>query len=273
MTSEITMEELPRGSTKDWSSAQYLKFLNQRTRPSHDLLSQVPLSSPTYIIDVGCGPGNSTDVLATRFPDAKVLGMDSSPDMITTAREHYPNIEFAVADINNYSPEDPVDLIFSNAVFQWIKYDDRIPAIKHLIRSLKCGGTFAMQVPDNYMEESHVAMRTVAEKGPWAEELRRLQPAQGPFQTVQELYNELKPLCSSIDLWHTIYQHPLQNHQEIVEWLKGTGLRPFVNPLSLDESEGFLTEYLKEIKTLYPVSSDGTVLLRFPRLFMVAVRA
>lgn len=260
-------------STKDWSAAQYLKFAEQRTRPSRDLIAQVPLASPTRIIDIGCGPGNSTEVLAKQWPDAHISGMDSSPDMIDTARKALPNLDFTVADLATYTPEGPVDLLFSNAVFQWINFEDRIPIISRLIQSLKPGGVFAFQVPDNHAEKSHEAMRAVAENGPWAETLGRLKPALGPFQTPLELYNGLKPLCSSIDVWHTYYQHPLGGHQEIVEWVKGTGLRPFIDPLEPEQKQGFLAAYLEKLKELYPLCDDGSVLLRYPRLFFVAVRA
>ncbi|KAL7929338.1 S-adenosyl-L-methionine-dependent methyltransferase [Trichoderma chlorosporum] len=258
---------------KDWSAAQYLKFADQRTRPSRDLIAQVPLASPTRIIDIGCGPGNSTEELAKQWPEAHILGMDSSPNMIETARKTLPNLEFSVEDLHTYTPKGSNDLLFSNAVFQWINFEDRIPIMKRLVQSLKPGGVFAFQVPDNYTEHTHEAMRIVAENGPWKETLSRFSPSTGPFQTPMELYNGLKPLCSSIDIWHTHYQHPLGSHQDIVEWVKGTGLRPFIDPLDSEHREGFLAAYLEKLKELYPLCDDGTALLRYPRLFLVAVRA
>jgi trans-aconitate 2-methyltransferase len=262
-----------RTSAKDWSADQYLKFAQERTRPARDLLSQVPVKSPQKIIDLGCGPGNSTAVLAERYPEAHVTGMDSSADMIEKARATLPHIEFGLSNLETYTPSEPVDLLFSNAVFQWIKYEDRIPIMKRLIQSQKPGAVFAFQVPDNYLEPSHVTMRSVAEKGPWAETLDRLQPALAAFQTPQQLYDEIKPLCSSVNLWHTYYQHALDGHEAVVEWVKGTGLRPFIDPLSPEEREGYLGAYLEGLQKVYPSSVDGKVLLRYPRLFMVAVRA
>ena len=259
--------------TKDWSAAQYLKFEEQRTRPARDLLSQVPLSSPKRIIDLGCGPGNSTAVVLNRYPSAHVTGMDSSADMIKTAKAALPQVDFALGDLSSYTPGEPVDLLFSNAVFQWIAHADRIPIMKRLIESLQPGGVFAFQVPDNYLEPSHKSMRAVAQEGPWAETLAPLKPGLGPFHTPQQLYDELKPLCSSVDIWHTYYNHSLPGHEEIVEWVKGTGLRPFVDPLAADQKEGFLKAYLESIRKVYPSSVDGNVLLRYPRLFLVAVRA
>lgn len=267
-----TQSSPPSGPKKDWSAAQYLKFAEQRTRPARDLLAHVPLDSVRRVLDIGCGPGNSTEVLAARYPGAQVTGIDSSPDMIATARKAFPGVQFTVADLTAYTPEQPADLLFANAVLQWVDYDERIPTMKRLLRSLQPNGIFAMQVPDNYTENSHAAMRTVAETGPWAELLGRARPSFGPFQTPQLLYDQLIPMCSSIDIWHTIYHHPLDSHEGIVEWVKGTGLRPFIDPLSPDEREAFLSRYLEQLKKLYPSSADGKVLLRYPRLFMVAVR-
>lgn len=276
LTRHATMATSARSaSTKDWSAAQYLKFIAQRTRPSHDLLGQVPLAAPQRVVDIGCGPGNSTKVLAERYPDAHVSGMDSSPDMIKTAQKELPGVEFSVGDLQTWTPGEGAapDLLFSNAVFQWIDHDARIPIMKRLIETLPSGGVFALQVPDNRMEESHKAMRDVAKEGPWAETLAKLKPALDAFQSPRELYNELQPLCSSVDIWHTSYNHVLANHQDVVEWVKGTGLRPFIDPLDAEQREGFLAAYLEQIKLRYPASADGTVMLRYPRLFLVAVRA
>lgn len=259
-------------TAKDWSATQYLKFNRERTRPSRDLLAQVPLTKPQYVVDLGCGPGNSTAVLVDQYPHSKIVGMDSSPDMIEKAKAALPDIEFTLDDLNTYRPQKPVDLYFSNAVFQWLAAEDRIPAIKALLETQLPGGVFAFQVPDNFNEPSHVAMRAVAEDGPWAETLQRLRPARDQFQSPQELYDELSPLSSNVDIWHTHYQHVLENHEAIVEWVKGTGLRPFVDPLPSEQRDEFLRLYLERLKDLYPVSHDGKVLLKYPRLFVVAVR-
>ncbi|CAN6649578.1 hypothetical protein TRVA0_024S00122 [Trichomonascus vanleenenianus] len=260
---------------KDWSADQYLKFEAERTRPVRDLLSQVPPNfKPQRIVDLGCGPGNSTAVLKERYPDAQLSGMDSSPDMIEKAKKRLPDVQFEVADLLNYQPpkDSPVDLYFSNAVFQWLSGPDRIRVIKELIQSLAPGGVFAFQVPDNFMEYSHAAMRETAAEGPWAETLAARNPARELFPSPQEIYDELKPLCQDVTIWHVYYQHVMENHEGIVEWVKGTGLQPFVNPLSQEHREGFLKAYLERLKKYYPVQYDGKVLLRYPRLFVVAER-
>lgn len=260
-------------ATKDWNAAQYLKFEAERTRPSRDLLAQIPLKSPKRILDLGCGPGNSTQVLAQHFPNAKVSGVDSSPDMIKKAQSTYPNIDFELGDLNTYKPKEPVDVMFSNAVLHWVPYKSRVAVIKRLLETLPSGGVFAFQVPDNWREQSHECMRQVASEGSWAGKMDGGEPHKAPFQSAQELYDAFKPVCSEVDIWYTTYHHVLDDHQAIVEWFKGSGLRPFIDPLSEDDSAAFQAAYLDRLKQGYPLQYDGKVLLRFPRLFVVAVRS
>ncbi|KAL4912256.1 S-adenosyl-L-methionine-dependent methyltransferase [Aspergillus aurantiobrunneus] len=259
-----------RTMASDWNAKQYLKFEAERTRPSRDLLAQIPLDSPTRVVDLGCGPGNSTAALAAQYPQARVTGMDSSPDMIQKARATLPDIEFAVDDLGSYTPQHPVDLFFSNAVLQWLPRDERLRIVKRLIESQPAGGVFAFQVPDNLSEPSHVAMQETAANGPWANVLNSA--GRDSFQSPQEIYDQLKPVCAEVNVWHTHYYHSLENHEAVVEWVKGTGLRPFIDPLSAADKESFLQAYLERLEQVYPKSIDGRVLLRYPRLFVVAVR-
>ncbi|KAL4864923.1 hypothetical protein BDV12DRAFT_188574 [Aspergillus spectabilis] len=256
--------------TSDWSANQYLKFETERTRPSRDLLAQVPLKSPQRVVDLGCGPGNSTAVLLSQYPGARVTGMDSSPDMIKKARATLPEIDFSVDNLATYSAREPVDLFFSNAVFQWLPRGERLQVIKRLIEAQPSGGVFAFQVPDNLTEPSHVAMRETAADGPWADTLDTA--GRDGFQSPQEIYDELKPVCADVNVWHTHYYHSLEGHEAVVEWVKGTGLRPFIDPLPPADKASFLKAYLGRLEKLYPKSIDGRVLLRYPRLFVVAVR-
>lgn len=259
-------------ATKDWNATQYLRFEEERTRPSQDLAARIPLQSPRHIVDLGCGPGNSTAVLASRFPKAHVTGLDSSPDMIEKAKKRLPGTEFTLADLNSYTPSGPVDVFYSNATFQWLPPADRINVITKLIKSQESGGIFAFQVPDNLSEPSHDLMRQTALDGPWASTFKSFE-GRYYIQSPLEMYDHLKPLCSTVDMWHTTYYHVLDGHEAIVEWVKSTGLRPFIDPLSPDQREGFLEAYLHRIKEAYPLCYDGKVILPFPRFFMVAVKA
>lgn len=263
----------------DWSASQYLKFGSERTRPVRDLVAQIPLPKAHRIVDVGCGPGNSTAVLAARFPDAKISGMDSSQDMLSKAREALPGVEFVEGDLRSYEPEPGADLIFANAVFHWLRTEDRIPTITRLLATQKPGGILAFQVPDNYEEPSHRAMReTALLDGPWFQYFQALpadqRPDFDPVETAADYYNALVPLCERVDIWHTMYQHPLASPGEIVEWVKGSGLQPFLNALPPDHGvrEAYLAAYERRIAELYPPLADGKVLLRYPRLFVVATR-
>lgn len=256
--------------SKDWSASQYLKFEDERTMPVRDLLSRVPLQTPKRIVDLGCGPGNSTTVLASRYPGAHLTGMDSSPDMIEKARAALPHAEFSVEDLMTYTPPHAVDLFFSNAVLHWIRRDERIALIKRLIETQPSGGVFAFQVPDNLSEPTHVLMREVAAQGPWAETLK--DAGRDSFQTPREIYDELIPVSREVHIFRTEYHHALEGHGAIVEWVKGTGLKPYVDPLGVEEREAFVGEYLRRLEGAYGRARDGRVLLPYPRLFVVAVK-
>lgn len=277
-TQEQSKASSPAAQTSDWSANQYLKFGNERTRAVRELVAQIPLSKPSRIVDVGCGPGNSTAVLAARFPDAHISGVDSSPDMLDKARKAMPGVEFVQGDLKTYEPEPGADLVFGNAVFHWLRLEDRIPTILRLLKTQKPGGVLAFQVPDNYEEPTHRAMREMALlDGPWTEHFQALpadqRPDFDPIETPADYYNALLPLCDKVDIWHTYYQHPLDAPASIVEWVKGSGLQPFLNALPNPEvRDEYLKAYEKRIAELHPKLADGKVLLRYPRLFVIATR-
>ncbi|KAK4148558.1 hypothetical protein C8A00DRAFT_47607 [Chaetomidium leptoderma] len=261
----------------DWSPDQYLLFRNARNRAIHDLIAFLgPEYSPDRITDLGCGPGNSTEILASRFPHATITGIDSSPAMLTQARTtSLPNTTFAQADLHTYDPGQGVDLLFSNAVFHWLRRRDRIPTLTRLLLTQQLGrGTLAFQVPDNHDEPSHRAMRETAASPPGANE-----PDLDPIETPLEYYNALKPHCRAVETWTTRYVHVMEDHGAIVEWAKGTGLQPFVNLLpaaeeagGVDVREAFLEAYRQRLEKEYPRAEDGRVLLTYPRRFVVAFR-
>jgi trans-aconitate 2-methyltransferase len=259
-----------REAAEDWSARQYLKFEDERTRPPRDLLAQVPLQSARRVVDLGCGPANSTELLIERYPNAEVVGLDSSPDMLRQARERLPHGKFMQADLKTWTPQEPTDLLFANAVFQWVP--DHQTVLPRLLQALPQGGVLALQMPDNTDEPALALMRDVASTGPWAEKLAAANAARDDLPSVGAYYDLLRPLCSNIDIWHTVYNHVMTGPDAIVEWFKGSALRPFLSALNADMQAGYLAAYTAEIARAYPARFDGQVLLRFPRLFIVATR-
>jgi trans-aconitate 2-methyltransferase len=251
-----------------WSPLAYLQFHDERTRAARDLLAQVPLDSARKVVDVGCGPGNSTALLAARFPTAEILGIDSSPAMIAEARRSTPAARFLEADARDWLPSPDTDLVFANAVYQWMP--DHLALFPRLLGALPPGAVVAIQMPDNIGEPSHQLMRQVAQEGPWSERLSRA--ARAPLPPVRAYFEALSPATSRLEIWHTIYNHVLDGPDAVVDWVSGTGLRPFIDPLPADERDAFLNRYRALIAEAYPRSAGGRVLLRFPRLFIVAVR-
>lgn len=251
-----------------WSPSTYLQFKDERTRAARDLLSQVPLASPRKVVDVGCGPGNSTALLVARFPGAEVIGIDSSPAMIEEARTAVPDARFLEADANMWLPTPDTDLVFANAIYQWIP--DHLVLFPRLLACLRPGAVAAIQMPDNVAEPTHQLMQRIADDGPWADRLSGA--ARGSLPAVSAFYQALSPVTSRLDIWHSIYNHPLDGPDAIVDWVRGTGLRPFIDPLPPDERAEFLGRYREGIARAYPPVIGGKVLMRFPRLFIVAVR-
>jgi len=252
----------------DWSPSTYLKFEDERTRPARDLLAQVPLTAPKTVIDMGCGPGNSTELLAERWPEARVTGLDSSTNMLAEARKRLPAASFAEADATTWTPEPGTDLVFANAIYQWVP--DHLTQLPKVLAALPEGGVLAVQMPDNMAEPSHVLMRETAAEGPWAAQLA--DAARLPLPPVSAYYDAFRPFATRVEIWHTAYNHVLESPEAIVEWVRATGLRPFIDPLTPEHRAAFLARYLARIAEAYPRTSDGKVLLRFPRLFIVAER-
>jgi trans-aconitate 2-methyltransferase len=254
----------------DWNAGQYLKFEDERTRPSIDLLRRVPLEEATNCVDIGCGPGNSTELIARRYPAARVLGLDNSPDMLAKARARLPDRDFEETDIANWQTQERFDLIFANAVLQWLP--DHPGLLARLVSFLKDGGCLAVQMPNNLYEPSHRLMVQVAREGPWAEKLSFAAQARETIGSFEDYYAWLRQAGCSVDIWQTIYVHPLDGAEAIVEWFKSTGLKPYLDRLSTEERSEYLSRYQAAIAEAYPVQQDGKVLLRFPRLFFVAQR-
>jgi trans-aconitate 2-methyltransferase len=234
-----------------------------------DLIAAIPNRDARTAVDLGCGPGNSTEVLAAAFPAATVIGLDNSPEMIAAARKRLPGIRFALAEIETWNDEGPFDVILSNAVFQWVPGHETL--FPRFLTRLAPGGSLAIQMPDNVDTPAQRLMRDIAAQGPWAPKLANVaRPARhdGRFY-----YDLLKPRCARVDLWRTTYHHVIAGGAAgVVEWFKGSALRPYLAALDEEEQKTFLKRYQAEVGTAYPALSDGTVLLPFPRLFFVATR-
>lgn len=252
-----------------WSATQYSLFEQQRTRPVRDLVAAIPLASAQAAVDLGCGPGNSTEALAERFPEATVTGLDSSDDMLRDARQRLPNVAFELADIGAWNPAQTYDVILANASLQWVP--DHAALYPRLVSRLNSGGVLAVQTPDNLEEPAHRLAREIAASSEWASRIGDVtHPDRHPAPYYFEL---LRPHCAEVDVWRTTYHHPLAGgHGAVVEWFKGSALRPYLQKLDEAAQQAFLDTYLRAISQAYPALDDGTVLLPFPRLFIVATR-
>ncbi len=251
-----------------WDPQQYLKFKKERTQPARDLAAR--LKRPEgKMLDVGCGPGNSTAVLQERFPEAEIWGVDSSEAMIETARKEHPDLKFSRCDIScelDQLPHD-FDLVFSNACLQWVP--DHPVLLPRLMELLKPGGTLAVQIPINYQEPIHQIIQRTVSLEEWQERI----PYRRSFYTLsQEEYFDLLAKCSSdFTMWETIYMHRMPSHQAIMEWYSSTGLRPYLEAAVTEEArEQFFQEVFRQVREAYPVQENGEVIFRFPRLFFTA---
>lgn len=252
-----------------WSAFQYSRFEDERTRPVRDLLAALPRRPVNRATDLGCGPGNSTEVLLQCHPEAQVSALDSDQDMLDQAAQRLPNVQCALAEIATWSASQPQDLILANASLQWVP--EHRTLYPHLVRQLSQGGMLAVQTPDNLDEPAHRQLREIASKSPWAAKLGHLQLP--PRHNAAFYYDLLSPLCARVDVWRTTYHHPLAGGAEaVVEWFKGSALRPYLALLNEQEQASFLQHYLRAMQIAYPPATDGKVLLPFPRLFVVAIR-
>jgi len=271
-----------------WNAGQYLRFAAERTRPCRDLAAAITMEHPQRIIDLGCGPGNSTAVLAERWPQANIMGLDNSQEMIVAARKDAPGRTFEVGDIATWAPEATYDLVFSNAALQWV--ENHAEVYPRLLGFVAPGGAFAAQVPCNMAAPAHEVMREIARRPEFQAYLGLgAKGAEGdpkPQMFKQDdgvrqwhvheaafYYDVLAPHAERVDIWQTEYLHILPNAAAIVEWYKGTGLRPFLDRLpDATVRARFLDLYLQAITDAYPARRDGRVILPFQRLFVVAYR-
>lgn len=253
----------------DWNARAYRRFEADRSRPAADLLARVPSGARRRIVDLGCGPGNSTQLLAERHPDSEIVGLDASPDMLASARARLPQLTFIQSDIVDWRGG-PADLIFANAVLHWVP--NHIQVMARLARQLAPLGCLAVQMPDNENEPTHVLMREIAGEARFRDKLTQAAGARETIGSFADYDAALSPFCDDIDIWRTTYVHRLEGPDAIVAWVESAGLRPFLAPLSAEERAAFLARYRAAIAGAYAPRAGGGVLLPFPRLFIVASR-
>jgi trans-aconitate 2-methyltransferase len=252
----------------DWNQKQYLKFASERTRAAIELMSRVPLDKVDNAVDLGCGPGNSTVILKERFPQAKITAVDNSPGMLAKAKDSYPDITFVEGTIEKWQTTSPTDLIFANAAFQWLDEHERL--LPHLVSQLSVDGILAFQMPRNFDAPTHTCMREIAANSQWSERFEDMRPIY--VKDPGFYYSILCPIARDIDIWETEYYHVMNSVDDIIEWVKGTGLRPFLEPLTEDEQKEFISFYRDELLDYYQPQKDGKVVMPFRRLFAVCRR-
>ena len=250
-----------------WDPTQYLKFSNERLRPALDLVSQVPLASARHVVDLGCGTGSMTAILKQRFPEADVLGVDGAESMLAKARAAAPDCRFETGDFATWAPAAPPDLIFSNAALHWVTDHDIL--FPRLLSTLAPGGVLAVQMPSMHDAPLRALQNDVAREQPWSEHLGDAGFARG-LLPVEGYYDAVRPHVSSLDIWQTTYLHVLTGENAVTEWAAGSSLRPFLDKLPPDLVPGFRAAYSAALAPHYPRRPDGTTLLPFKRLFLIA---
>ena len=258
-----------------WDPSQYQMFGDHRLRPALDLLGQIPAISPNLIYDLGCGPGNVTRIIAQRWPDAHVIGVDNSPQMLERAKAEPSRVEWQEADIRAWVPETPPDVIFSNATLQWVA--GHVELFPRLLSLLAPGGYFAAQMPLSRQMTSHRLMvevlRTEDPKGQSLGDPELLATMSRKWVLdAEEYYDLLKPEAHALNLWHSEYLQELTGDDPVLEWVTATGLRPVLNSLDEETRAEYIERYRDRLRDAYPARADGITLYPFRRLFMVAAR-
>lgn len=254
----------------EWSSEQYTKFIKERTQPAIDLANRIDIETPLNIIDIGCGPGNSTKVLSDKFPNAHITGADNSQDMIDKAKQQYANMDFVLFDASCdfYKLTEKYDVVFSNACIQWIPNHSRL--LKNMMAVLNENGVLAVQVPMNYNEPIHRIMTSLSESKKWQNKFNN--PRIFHTLTPGGYFDLLAEISSDFSIWETVYCHRMKSHDGIIEWYKGTGMRPYLSALNAADAAEFENDVRSEVIKAYPKQANGEIIFRFPRFFFTAVK-
>jgi trans-aconitate 2-methyltransferase len=259
-----------------WNPAVYAKFADQRSRPAFELLARVPISEPRIVIDLGCGSGDATRAMAEQWPNAAVVGLDNSPEMLEKANQTPGRVRWMESDIRDWRPEVSPDLIYSNATLQWI--DDHQLLFPRLMADLAPGGCLAVQMPLSWSLPSHRLMRVTLQNGgsdggPLGADLLRRAVGRNWVHSADVYYRLLNGPAKDIDIWETEYLQVLEGDDPVLDWVSGTGLRPILNGLGEPDRSRFLDEYRRRLRVAYPAESDGRTLYPFRRLFIIAIKS
>jgi trans-aconitate 2-methyltransferase len=255
-------------SRHTWDPERYLTYADERGRPFVELLARVAAERPAEVVDLGCGPGNLTVLLSERWPEAHVVGLDSSPEMIDKARQTTDRIAFEVADLRHWQPELPVDVLVSNATLQWVP--GHLQLLPELLTKVAEGGWLAFQVPGNFDEPSHTIRRDLAAQPEYADFTAGV--ATPASHDPAAYLDVLSKAGCTVDAWETTYLHVLTGQDPVFTWVSGTGARPTLQALPDDLRPRFEEELKRRLAAAYPVRDDGTVVLPFRRIFVVARR-
>jgi trans-aconitate 2-methyltransferase len=249
-----------------WNPAQYLKFASARARPAIDLLNQIDASDPSIVYDLGCGAGNITLLLEQRWPQARIIGVDDSQEMLAQAATRSDRIEWSLQSVANWNASQLADVIFSNATLHWIPQHEIL--FPRLANQLRRNGILAVQMPRNFDAPSHTLITETVLRGPWRS---RLEPLlmHNPVNTPQDYFAILQNQAASLDIWETEYLHVLEGKDPIKEWTKGTWLKRFLDALEEPQKSEFEHDYAERVRLAYPPLPDGRTLFPFRRLFIV----
>lgn len=250
-----------------WDPTKYLAFADHRSRPFFDLLARVPADAPRRVADLGCGPGNLTETLAARWPDAVVEAMDSSPEMVEAARGR--GIDASVGDVREWAPRPDTDVVVSNAVLQWVPGHDEL--LTRWVARLPEGAWLAFQVPGNFGAPSHVRVRELAREDRWHARLGSVVLREDDAVLDPAGYASLLADAGcAVDAWETTYVQRLTGEDPVLEWVTGTALRPIRAALDEPDWADFRASLAPRLRAEYPARADGSTWFPFRRVFVVA---
>lgn len=266
------MATVRRVGAAAWNPSTYLRFAGERARPFADLMARIRSDEPRTVVDLGCGTGSLTAELARRWPHARVVGVDSSAEMLAEAAAHADpgRVEFVQGDVSTWEPGGAIDVVVSNAVLHWIPGHDRL--LTRWAAALSPGGELAMQVPGNFRAPSHALLAELCAGPRWADRLAEVAPRRDAVLSPAGYFDVLSAAGLVPDVWETTYLHVLTGDDPVLTWVRSTVLRPVLARLDDGEAAEFTALYASALREAYPPRADGTTLLPFRRIFAVAAR-